>query len=260
MPDASDAATSDRVVEDAATKRLREDVTSSVEVVEEVPLKRAREASQAVEEVSLAVASTPSRTLVVLGMGNTGGAAQKERHSLGARILEVFIATKGTEVESIGGVNPRLAGARRFPCGPVGKDAALILLPCGAINDSGLHLKEAMEAYGVPSAPFLAVVDDCWLPLGSLRMKAQGSSGGHKGLGNIESVCGRGQSYHRLRVGIGGKNSKEFVTGSFTDDEERELKPIIKAAVKAIETWLSLGPDAIQKVLANVNSPGFVSQ
>mmetsp|Transcript_62654 Transcript_62654/g.123869 ORF Transcript_62654/g.123869 Transcript_62654/m.123869 type:complete len:258 (-) Transcript_62654:78-851(-) len=257
MPDASAAAASDKVVVDAATKRPREDVTSSVE---DVSLKRAREANEIVKEVSPGVASLPSKTLVVLGMGNTGGAAQRERHSLGARILEAFIATKATEVESISNDNPCLAGARRLQCGAGDKDVALLLLPCGAINDSGLHLKQALEAYGVPSTPFLAVVDDCWLPLGSLRMKAQGSSGGHKGLSNIESVCGSGQKYHRLRVGIGGKNSKEFVTGSFTDDEECKLKPIIEAATKAIDTWLRLGPEAIQKVLATVNSPGFVSQ
>ncbi|CAE7238399.1 pth, partial [Symbiodinium pilosum] len=96
-------------------------------------------------------------------------------------------------------------------------------------------LHAALKSLSQLAAPFLAVVDDCWLPLGSMRFRENGSSGGHKGLEGIESTFPCGQAYHRLRIGIGGKNSKEFVTGDFTEDEEALLKPVLTAAVRAVQ-------------------------
>lgn len=227
---------------------------------EEASAKRQRRAATVAAAARSAIAPTSPRTLVVLGMGNSGGTAKRERHSLGARVVESLIMSRGAEAKAVDESIVSVVGARRLPCGKDRQDDALLLLPQGPINDSGQQLKVAMDAFGVPSAPFLAIVDDCWLPLGSLRFKAQGSSGGHKGLSNIESSSGRGQSYHRLKLGIGGKNLKDFVTGSFTDDEEIKLEPVIRAAVRAVEAWLLFGPEAVQRVMGLVNAPGFVSQ
>ncbi|CAE7229833.1 pth [Symbiodinium natans] len=194
------------------------------------------------------------RVLAILGLGNPEGVGRRERHSLGARIVAALLA-EAESVEKVESDCPDLVGAQWLDFGEV---RALVLQPQRPINDSGPQLLAALSSLNQESAPFLAVVDDCWLPLGSIRFREKGSSGGHKGLEGIESAFSCKQAYHRLRVGIGGKNSKEFVTGAFTESEEEKLKPVLTAAVRAVQAWLQMGPEAAQRIMSIVNAQSFV--
>ncbi|CAJ1380426.1 unnamed protein product [Effrenium voratum] len=197
------------------------------------------------------------QTLAVLGLGNPDGLSRRERHSLGARVVAALADSAcSSSLRLLESDCKDLAGAKWLTRGGT---KALLLQPTRPINDSGLQLRSALDTLELLTTPFLAIVDDCWLPLGSIRFREKGSSGGHKGLEGIEAIFGK-QHYHRLRLGIGGKNLKEFVTGSFTDEEESLLQPVISAAVSAVETWLSLGPSAAQKIMSIVNAPTFVKQ
>eukprot|EP00933_Yihiella_yeosuensis_P012557 TRINITY_DN12139_c0_g1_i1.p1 TRINITY_DN12139_c0_g1~~TRINITY_DN12139_c0_g1_i1.p1 ORF type:complete len:290 (+),score=75.11 TRINITY_DN12139_c0_g1_i1:44-871(+) len=226
------------------------------QVEEGPPKKRPKKGKQ--EKPDKPVRPDGPRTLAVLGLGNPGGSKRNERHSLGARVIEALIAAKnGSDIEAIDSNCKDVEGSYWMQCG---QDKALLLLPQRAINDSGEQLKSALDALGVAGVPFLAVVDDCWLPLGSLRYRAEGSSGGHKGLENIKAHLANDERYHRLRLGIGGSNKKDFVTGSFTDEDEQKIKPLVDAAVRAVEVWLSDGPEKSQKIMSMVNTKSFVTQ
>jgi len=188
-------------------------------------------------------------------LGNVGGVDRRERHSLGARVVCAVAAARGATAEALDGRPGAPAGLWRSP---LAEDREAILVPPqGLINDSGPALRAALTAAGEADAPFLAVVDDCMLPLGALRLRSTGTSGGHRGLDSLEEAYGH-KDYHRLRIGVGGKPTKDFVTGAFTEAEEAVLGPTVVAASRAVETWLTWGPGASQRVMAIVNAPGFL--
>jgi len=206
------------------TKRKCEDVIA--------PAKTARKAS----------------CLVVVGLGSVGEEFQNQRHNVGARVV-------GRAGASQGGVAAPCVGALgTLSVG--GKDPPWLLLgPQGAINDSGPTLRSALEALGHPDASFLVVSDDCSLPLGVIRMRRKGSSGGHNGLRSIEQVFG--PNYHRLKVGIGGKPTKEHVSGEFAGEEAKLADAVEARAAEAVGLWLDLGPEGMEQVMAKVNNPSF---
>jgi PTH1 family peptidyl-tRNA hydrolase len=90
----------------------------------------------------------------------------------------------------------------------------------------------------------LVVLDDVYLPLGTLRLRARGSSGGHRGLESIEAALG-GNDYPRLRIGVGAADSSEqlrdHVLETFGPDEQEAAHAAIESAADAVECWLSDG-------------------
>lgn len=187
--------------------------------------------------------------LLVFGLGNAGEEHAGERHNLGQRVLLLLAERQGA---SSAEVCEGAVGARSLQ----GGDRPWLLLPPqGHINESGPALRAALAALGQTSAQVLVLVDDVALPLGVLRLRAKGSSGGHNGLRSIEAEFGA--DYHRLKVGIGGERSKAHVVGEFTAEEEKQLGAVVERAAEAAKVWLTLGPEEMSKVFACVNRPDF---
>lgn len=96
-----------------------------------------------------------------------------------------------------------------------------------------------------PGRDLLVLVDDWAIPCGTFRLRAEGSSGGQKGLKSIEAAL-QSQGYHRLRIGIGPKpdsmDGEEFVLGAFTDEENDQLEALIPQMVEAVDQWLRKAP------------------
>ena len=118
---------------------------------------------------------------------------------------------------------------------------ALLIEPQTFMNASGAPMRIAASFYKVDVRDVLVVVDDLDLPFGKLRVRADGSSGGHNGL---KSIIGHfGPDFPRLRIGIGrdrnGGEAIDQVLGTFSHDEERDMAKIIEASITTIETWLS---------------------
>jgi PTH1 family peptidyl-tRNA hydrolase len=111
------------------------------------------------------------------------------------------------------------------------------------MNLSGPPVLGFATFYKVPPPRILVVVDDLDLPFGTLRMRAQGSSGGHNGLKSLIEVLG--QDFPRLRIGIGrghdDPDAIDRVLGEFAEPELRELPTIVERAVAGVETWLTHG-------------------
>jgi len=114
------------------------------------------------------------------------------------------------------------------------------------MNLSGNAVRYWMNKENIALERLLVVVDDLSLPLGALRLKGNGSNGGHNGLGNIQSVIGT-QQYARLRVGIGNDFPRgmqiDWVLGKYDDEDMKTLSPSIETATEIIKSFVLAGID-----------------
>jgi peptidyl-tRNA hydrolase, PTH1 family len=119
---------------------------------------------------------------------------------------------------------------------------AVLMQPQSFMNLSGRPTLALATFYKIAPARILVVVDDLDLPFGTLRLRADGGSGGHNGLKDIIAAIGTG--FPRLRIGIGRGHDPDAidrVLGDFSLVEQQELPAIIERAVSGVETWLEQG-------------------
>jgi PTH1 family peptidyl-tRNA hydrolase len=184
---------------------------------------------------------------LIVGLGNPGAQYAKTRHNVGfslvERLSERWRAGWGLSRK----FNARLARTDR------GGAKALLCEPQTYMNSSGETIGPLMTFYRVSLARLLVVVDDADLPLGEIRLRASGSSGGHHGLESIEQHLGT-RSFARLRIGIGrtpgAREITDYVLGRFSSTEAAVADKVLAAACDQAECWLSGG---IQKAMSQYN-------
>ena len=123
--------------------------------------------------------------------------------------------------------------------------SALAMKPTLFMNESGRAVKAMLDQYGVSPNQSLIVIDDVNLPVGKVRFRLRGSSGGHHGLESIMEILGTG-NFPRLRLGIGagdlsGQDLTDFVLGPFSKEERALLEPGIERARRACLEWVETG-------------------
>jgi PTH1 family peptidyl-tRNA hydrolase len=119
---------------------------------------------------------------------------------------------------------------------------AILVKPQAYMNLSGPPTQGIATFYKVPPPRILVIVDELDLPWGTLRMRADGSSGGHNGLKSLIEVFGTG--FPRLRIGIGRAHDGDAidrVLGEFTPQESEELAALVTRCVDGVELWLREG-------------------
>lgn len=113
------------------------------------------------------------------------------------------------------------------------------------MNLSGNAVRYWLNKENIAQEHLLVIVDDIALPLGSLRLKSNGSNGGHNGLGHIQQLIG--QQYARLRVGIGNEfphgRQIDWVLGKYDEDDMKTLQPGIDTAIEIINSFVLTGID-----------------
>lgn len=175
---------------------------------------------------------------MIVGLGNPGDQYAVTRHNTGYMVLDAF--AKASNI---------VFADRRY--GYVADTSlrgrkVVLLKPTTYMNLSGNAVRYWLNKENIELERLLVVVDDLSLPLGALRLRAGGSSGGHNGLGNIESVLGT-QQYARLRVGIGDGFPRgaqvSHVLGAYSGDELATLAPSIDTAVEIIKSFVLAGID-----------------
>jgi PTH1 family peptidyl-tRNA hydrolase len=184
---------------------------------------------------------------LVVGLGNPGAQYVRTRHNVGFRVVGEFARRHGVETWR-NKFHARVAHVAGFN--------AMLVLPQTYMNDSGGSVAAVAGYYNVLPQNVLVVCDDIALPFGTLRMRRDGSSGGHNGLKSIIYVLGTEQ-FPRLRVGIGRSSPDAIgvVLGAFTVAEEKALVEVVDRAVAGIETYLHGGVEA---AIALVNADGGV--
>src|SRR5450432_4262714 len=125
-----------------------------------------------------------------------------------------------------------------------GNEKLLLLKPMTYMNLSGKSVQAAMNFYQLAPADVMIVLDDLALPSGKLRIRPNGSSGGHNGLKDIERVFGSNE-YPRLRIGIDSPTppiaGKDYVLGKFTAEQRTKIDPAVDRAASAILMWIENG-------------------
>jgi PTH1 family peptidyl-tRNA hydrolase len=125
-----------------------------------------------------------------------------------------------------------------------GGEKALLLSPVTYMNNSGASVRRARDFYGIADGDLLVICDDLNLPLGKLRFRAKGSSGGQKGLEDVIRRLGTEQ-FSRLRIGIGpppeGWDATDYVLSRFTKEEVPEMEKAVWRAADAVAVWAHEG-------------------
>jgi len=177
------------------------------------------------------------KTVLIVGLGNPGSAYEKTRHNAGFRVVRTLAKRHGIRLRK------KVRLGAEFGEGAVGPCEVGILLPMIYMNRSGFSVAKAMKAYGVDR--LIVVVDDIAFPVGTVRLKESGSSGGHNGLKSIEE-CLRTQQFARLRIGIGhpqGANLADYVLSPFDEEEEKALPQVFNHAADKLEEWIEQGKE-----------------
>lgn len=175
-----------------------------------------------------------SKSILIVGLGNPGKKYEMTRHNLGFMIVKAFAEKHGWAFKK-----------ERFLKGEVAlgrEDEAqiIMLLPDTYMNLSGQAVRKTVDFFKVALSDLIVVCDDIALDFGVIRYRDKGSSGGHKGLKDIEVQLGT-QEYSRLRAGIGDRECgllEDYVLSPFIEEEKIRLPEVIKEGVGFLEKWL----------------------
>ena len=185
---------------------------------------------------------------LIVGLGNPGREYAGTRHNIGFEVIDRL-------AERFGWAGPgefdRVARSKfeGLACdGPVnlpgGSEKAMLLKPMTFMNVSGRAVQTAVAFYQLATADIMIVLDDLALACGRIRLRADGSSGGHNGLKDIERALGT-SSYPRLRVGIDPPPprvpGRDYVLGRFSDQQRPLIDQAVERAAAAVETWVDQG-------------------
>ncbi|MBO2526871.1 MAG: aminoacyl-tRNA hydrolase [Clostridiales bacterium] len=183
----------------------------------------------------------PACDWLIAGLGNPGDNYGKTRHNVGFRAVDALAKKLNVKIDR--------AKFRGLYTQATYRGQKLILLkPQTFMNLSGLSVMDAAHYFKLPPERIILLFDDISLEVGRLRVRADGSAGGHNG---IKSVIGalNSQSFPRVKVGVGAKphpdyDLAEWVLSNFTKAEEALLQPVIEDAAEAALTVVEAGVPA----------------
>lgn len=173
---------------------------------------------------------------ILLGLGNPGPKYDRTRHNVGFDFADRLAQDLGA--------GSWKSESKSLTCRAVlaGKPL-LIANPQTFMNLSGEAAQALLAFYKAPPRNLIAVVDDIYLDLGSVRIRTQGGHGGHNGLRNLMDHCGG--DFTRIRIGVGPfppqQDRADFVLRKYGADEAKTLAAVLADAKAIIETGLSLG-------------------
>ena len=188
------------------------------------------------------------RIRLVAGLGNPGPEYAQTRHNIGFAVVEQFAANFGSTWEK-----STKWDALTAKCGDV-----LLVKPMSFMNRSGGPLLAIAQFYKITTAEILVVLDDFSLPLGRLRIRPDGSPGGHNGLESIITQFGT-EKIPRLRVGIGSgpmEDAVDYVLGRFFEEEKPLVRSTVDRAVEAVKCAIDNGLVSAMNTFNPENFPG----
>jgi PTH1 family peptidyl-tRNA hydrolase len=175
---------------------------------------------------------------LIVGLGNPGDEYTTHRHNIGFRVVDALASSHGLAFSRDKAAKAYVAKGR------IGGQPVILAKPQTFMNLSGQAVGRLSRAYNVPTECILVVYDDLDLPLGRLRLRPEGGSGGHKGMRSIIDTLGT-QAFPRLRVGIdrppGHMDPADYVLRPVAAAQKARFTLAVQWAVAAIELWLSEG-------------------
>ena len=172
---------------------------------------------------------------VVVGLGNPGAEYHATRHNVGFAVVDYLAegANAGRFRNRFDALVAELTEEEH---------KVLLVKPQTFMNLSGRCVRQLLDFYQAPVADLLVVCDDFNLPLGKLRFRSKGSSGGQKGLKNIQDQLGTAE-YSRLRIGVDAPEGDpvDHVLGRFRPGERKVIADAIQQAAQGVIAWVQHG-------------------
>jgi PTH1 family peptidyl-tRNA hydrolase len=187
----------------------------------------------------------------VVALGNPETRYERTRHNAGARVLEAF--------------RRRLRAPALTPSGPVGVSRGRwrgrpvwLVRPATYMNHNGPPVAAWIRSQGLSPGEALVLCDDIDLPLGRIRLRRRGGSGGHRGLESLILALGT-EDFPRLRIGIGpvpeGRDPAEFVLEEWNEREEEVWAHLLPWCVEAVGVALAEGLEAAMNRFNGAEGP-----
>jgi PTH1 family peptidyl-tRNA hydrolase len=180
---------------------------------------------------------------LIIGLGNPGKTYAHNRHNVGFRCLNYFARLHSIRFN-------RMQCRAKVGIGEVRGEKLLLARPRTFVNLSGDPAACLVRKHDIPLRDLLVIYDDLDLPLGKIRLRQSGGSGGHKGMNAIIFTLGS-EDFPRIRVGIGRPQGEEqsvnedaivnYVLSDFSPHEEAAIKPAIAKVAEAIDYFLTQG-------------------
>lgn len=175
---------------------------------------------------------------VIVGLGNPGREYEMTRHNIGFLVLDELARRSAVPFRRSWWTPVQTAEGR------IGQETVRLVKPQTFMNRSGLAVAPSLRKAGGRTGDVLVVFDDVALGWGQLRIRAQGSAGGHNGVQSVMDALESG-AFGRIRIGIGPKpdsvSLSDFVLGPFSDAERRSLEDVVGRAADAVEKVCTAG-------------------
>lgn len=187
---------------------------------------------------------------LIVGLGNPGAKYKSTRHNVGFHILQSLADKKGVQFKHSSQLVGEIAQAT------IREKKVFLLMPTTYMNLSGEAVRRCVDYYKIPLDHVIVVCDDVALPIGTMRMRTKGSSGGHNGLVSIEAHLNT-EFYARLRIGVSGPGEQilsDYVLGRFSSDESRTIEGIEAKALEVLELWIAAGIAAAMQTANTVKN------
>ena len=182
----------------------------------------------------------------VLAIGNPDEKYAKTRHNIGWMVADALAAEWKEKF--------RKDGFQYWSAkGRLGRATALVVKTWTYVNETGRvipQLKSRESEFGQDD--FIVVCDDIALPVGAIRIRAKGSSGGHNGLKSVEAALGSTE-YARMRLGVGGPGAAanpDYVLGRFGTQDMKVVEETVATSVEALKCWAA---DGVEKAMTRFN-------
>ena len=183
----------------------------------------------------------PAIDWIIVGLGNPEEIYAKNRHNAGFRAVDIIAEKLGVKID-------RAKFRGRFVQASYKGQKLILLKPTTFMNNSGLSVMDAANYYKLPAERVIVLFDDISLDVGRLRLRRDGSAGGHNG---IKSIIGglNSQSFPRVKIGVGQKPHPDYelaawVLSDFSKEEEKLLGPALEDAAEAALLLVDQGIEA----------------
>ena len=187
---------------------------------------------------------------LIVGLGNIGVEYANTRHNMGFMVLDAWAQASNIIFESgrYGSTATVSFKGRKFT----------LLKPSTYMNLSGKAVRYWLTELKLQPDQLLVISDDLNIPFGTLRLRKNGSAGGHNGLTNINELIGT-QEYARIRMGIGndfGRGQQvDYVLGELSAEEKEQMPELCKRVIDGVKAWALMGPDRAMNTLNTKPKP-----
>ena len=181
---------------------------------------------------------------LVVGLGNIGPEYAHTRHNKGFMVLDAWSQASNAvfTTQRYGDVASLSVKGRNI----------YLLKPSTYMNLSGNAVRYWLQKLPVTEERLIVICDDINLPFGTLRMRKNGSDGGHNGLKNIAETIGT-TGYARIRMGVGHDFSQgaqvDYVLGNLSEEEQQQMPQLCKSVIQGVIDWIFVGADRAMNVL-----------